>query len=281
MQTLPFYWINVFTNLQNRGNPLPVIILEQSLSADSMQKITTMFNQSETIFIENAQSECPKLHIYTPVQELPFAGHPIIGALEILTLIRKNPVSQVQCKAGIVHTDYDADTNIYWLKAPATPTKRASDLTIELTAKMLGIASEQVLNPPTWMNVGNEQLLVQIKDPATIDEIALNLPLFEQYAALNPDRCIIYLWAQQQNGIYARFLSLNKGILREDSGTGSAAANLGGWLLLQGKTNLEYRIQQGTLMQRESILYLKLQDQEIWIGGENHLLGKGELNWQD
>lgn len=283
MQILQYYWINVFTTQQDQGNPLPVVILNQALSTHAMQQIATMFNQSETIFIEAAQSDLPKLHIYTPMHELPFAGHPIIGALEVLNIIREQkPLTSVLCKSGIVHASYDAENKIYWIKAPTIPSQRKSALDISLTAKMLGITKAQILHEPIWINSGSEQLLVQINDPQAIDAITVDLGLFEQYATLYPGRSMIYLWAKSPDGIYARYLYLNHGALREDSGTGSAAANLGGWHLLQGQTNLEYKIQQGTYLGQESILYLKVTShQEIWIGGQNRLLGKGELHWQD
>lgn len=282
MRTLQYFWVNVFTNQQDKGNPLPVVILNQPLTATSMQQITKIFNQSETIFIEDAQSDLPKLHIYTPIQELPFAGHPIIGALEVLTKIRgTTPITQVLCQAGIVKTTSDPTHKIHWIKAPATPSQRQSTLDPSLTAKMLGITEDQILHSPVWINVGNEQLIVEIKDPAAIDSVHLNLPLFKAHAALPSGRSLIYLWAKQSQGIYARFLSLNHGALREDSGTGSAAANLGGWHLLQGISHFQSRIQQGTFMQRESILHLNVKNAEIWVGGENYFIGSGELYWQD
>lgn len=282
MRALQYYWINVFTNQQDRGNPLPVIILDHPLTATSMQQIAKVFNQSETIFIEDAHSDLPKLHIYTPIQALPFAGHPIIGSLEVLTKIRNEiPVREVLCKAGIVKIDFDPNKKIHWLKAPATPSQRQSSLNIALTAKMLGLPEAQIIHPPVWVNVGNEQLIVKIKDPTAIDTVTINFPLFKAYATLPSGRSLIYLWADKSPEIYARFLSLNQGVLREDSGTGSAAANLGGWYLLQGETDFKSYIQQGSLMQRESILHLKLQNREIWIGGQNHFMGSGKLFWQD
>lgn len=283
MQTINYYWINVFTTQQDQGNPLPVIILEKSLSAQSMQQIATMFNQSETIFIEDAHSDLPKLHIYTPAHELPFAGHPIIGALEILNKINSGKLtSQISCKAGIVAANLDINKNIYWIKAPALPSSKESQLDLTLTSQMLGIEESQILHAPIWINSGSEQLLVQIQDPKTIDSVNIDLALFEQYATLYPGRTMIYLWAKSPTGIYARYLYLNHGALREDSGTGSAAANLGGWHQFQGESNVEYQIQQGTHLGQESILYLKVTpNQEIWIGGQNRFIGEGELYWED
>ncbi|MGL4675156.1 MAG: PhzF family phenazine biosynthesis protein, partial [Wohlfahrtiimonas sp.] len=65
MRSLTYYWVNVFTTEQDKGNPLPVFILKKALPKTSMQQIATMMNQSETVFIENMNGEIPKLHIYT------------------------------------------------------------------------------------------------------------------------------------------------------------------------------------------------------------------------
>lgn len=279
MPALRYYWVNVFTTEQDQGNPLPVVILKETLSKQSMQAIAKIFNQSETVFIEHAKSEQPQLHIYTPMQELPFAGHPIIGALEVLTEIQPSKrIHTIRCNAGFVDTHFD--NNIHWIKAPVNPTSRASTLDIVTTGKMLGLEPHQIAHAPVWINSGSEQLLVQIKDCADIDNIQLNAELFAQHATLYPGRTMIYLWAKHSQGIYSRYLYLKNGVIGEDSGTGSAAANLGGWHLLQNQTNISLRIQQGTFLDQESILYLQVNDdQEIWIGGQNRLMGTGELLW--
>lgn len=283
MQNLTYYWVNVFTTKQDQGTPLPVVILDHPLSTQSMQSIAKMFNQAETIFIEQLDSDKPLLHIYTPMQQLPFAGHPIIGALAILQKLRKNTqLTAVRCQSGIVETEIDHDTGIYWIKAPISPTQRASALDIATTSQMLGISPEAILHAPIWMNAGSEQLIVQLKDSATIDSVKIDLPLFEQYATLYPGRSMIYLWSKEDQHIYARYFYLKNGALGEDSGTGSAAANLGGYQLLKQHKNFQWKIQQGTLLQQESILYLKVQeDHSIWIGGENRYMGQGILEWQD
>lgn len=296
MQTLTYHWINVFTTEQDSGNPLPVFILEEALSAPSMQKIAAMFNQSETLFIENAQSQTPILHIYTPMHPLPFAGHPIIGALEILNRVRENrPLTAVKCDAGIVPVETTTNNTEgemtfpetrYWIKAPKQPTARKSDLTLALSASMLGLTPAQIMNPPQWMNTGSEQLIVELRDKESIDNISIDIALFEQYATLYEGRTMIYLWAHdphsEKNDIYSRFLYLKNGHLDEDSGTGSACANLGGYQSLQGKHDFTWRLQQGNLIQKESILYLKVaEDHSIWIGGKNRYMGHGQLYWED
>lgn len=284
MQKLTYYWINVFTTQQDKGTPLPVFILDAPLSKTAMQKIATMMNQAETVFIEGAQNSRPFLHIFTPMQELPFAGHPLIGALEILDIVRNNkPFSDVECNAGTVFTEIDHEAEIYWIQAPKAPTSRKSELSQESVAKMLGIASDDIISLPLWINTGSEQLIVELKDAPAIDNITMDISLFKQYASLYEGRTILYAWAKKgDTEIYARYFYLKDGLLGEDSGTGSAAANLGGYQVLHNQSEIVWRIQQGSLIQKESILYLKITpNQSIWIGGQNRYLGKGELYWKD
>lgn len=283
MQSLTYYWINVFTTEQDKGNPLPVFVLKKPLSKAAMQQIATMMNQSETVFIENLNGDLPKFHIYTPMQELPFAGHPIIGGLQIIKMLKNSGcIKQIETLAGIVDIHINPNQSIYWIKAPVEPTKRTSTLNIPLTSHMLNIPEEQVLSEPKWLNTGSEQLLVELSHSSVVDSVKINLELFEQHATLHAGRTMIYLWARDDNDVYVRYLYLKNGALSEDSGTGSACSNLGGLQVLEGNNDFEWIIHQGCLLGRENVLFLKVTaNQEIWIGGQNRFMGKGELLWAD
>lgn len=283
MQSLTYYWINVFTSEQDKGNPLPVFVLKKALSKTAMQQIATMMNQSETVFIENLNRDLPKLHIYTPMQELPFAGHPIIGALQIIKMLKNSSCTkQIETLAGIVDIKIDQNKQIYWIKAPVAPKVRTSTLDIPLTSQMLNIPEAQILSEPKWLNTGSEQLLVEVKDQETVDSIKINLDLFEKHATLYAGRTMIYVWARDNNEVYVRYMYFKNGALGEDSGTGSACSNLGGLQVLEGNNDFEWTIRQGCLLGRENILFLKVTgNQEIWIGGQNRFMGKGELLWAD
>lgn len=283
MQSLTYYWINVFTSEQDKGNPLPVFVLKKALSKTAMQQIATMMNQSETVFIENLNRDLPKLHIYTPMQELPFAGHPIIGALQIIKMLKNSSCTkQIETLAGIVDIKIDQNKQIYWIKAPVAPKVRTSTLDIPLTSQMLNIPEAQILSEPKWLNTGSEQLLVEVKDQETVDSIKINLDLFEKHATLYAGRTMIYVWARDNDEVYVRYMYFKNGALGEDSGTGSACSNLGGLQVLEGNNDFEWTIRQGCLLGRENILFLKVTaNQEIWIGGQNRFMGKGELLWAD
>ncbi|GAA5103660.1 PhzF family phenazine biosynthesis protein [Wohlfahrtiimonas larvae] len=283
MQSLNYYWINVFTTEQDKGNPLPVFVLKKTLSQTAMQKIATMMNQSETVFIENLNNDSPKLHIYTPMQELPFAGHPIIGALQIIKKLKNSSCTDsLETLAGTVNVQIDQHQQIYWIKAPITPKQRASTLDIPLTSQMLNIPESQIVSAPQWLNTGSEQLIVELSDANAVDSIQINLDLFQKHATLYAGRTMIYLWARDHDNVYTRYLYFKNGALGEDSGTGSACSNLGGLQVLEGNNNFEWTIRQGCLLGRENVLFLKVTaNQEIWIGGQNRFMGKGELLWAD
>ena len=82
MQTLPFKQVDVFTQRPFWGNHVAVVIGAEGLSPDAMQRIAAWTNLSETTFVLPPSSTLAdyRLRIFTPKQELPFAGHPTLGS---------------------------------------------------------------------------------------------------------------------------------------------------------------------------------------------------------
>ncbi len=283
MRTLKHYWINVFTTEQDQGNPLPVFVLDAPLSDRSMQAIAQMMNQSETVFIHGLDFERPMIRLFTPAQELPFAGHPIVGALAVLkTIFPNRQFAEVEVPAGHVAIKIDEQTNIVWLKTPRAPEIRASTLDQELSSQLLGVPMDKIASLPIWVNVGSEQLLVELTDFASVDAIQMNADVMREHASLYPGREITYVWAREGDEVYVRFMYLQNGAVLEDPGTGSACANLGGLQVAQGLHDFSWRLRQGCLLGRENILFLNVtSDNEIWIGGQNRLMGEGVLYWSE
>ena len=79
---LKFYTLDVFSDKVFGGNPLAIFPEADLLSDDLMQRIASEINYSETVFIQKPISEknSAKVKIFTPKNELPFAGHPNVGA---------------------------------------------------------------------------------------------------------------------------------------------------------------------------------------------------------
>ena len=98
---LPYYILDVFTRDRLAGNPLAVVLKADGLSDARMQAIAREFDLSETVFVLSPKGERHNalLRIFTPTTELPFAGHPTIGAAVLLGL--QSRVSAVRLELGV------------------------------------------------------------------------------------------------------------------------------------------------------------------------------------
>ena len=87
---LAFHTLDVFTDTRFAGNPLAVVLGADSLQASAMQGIAREFNLSETVFVTKPENPAhsARMRIFTPVAELPFAGHPTVGTAILLTLAK-------------------------------------------------------------------------------------------------------------------------------------------------------------------------------------------------
>src|SRR3712207_1178294 len=91
--------VDVFTDRAYAGNPLAVVHGGQALAPDQMQAVAAEFGLSETAFPlpPTAPAATYRLRIFAPVRELPFAGHPSIGAAWVLDrdgLVQRGEVVQ-------------------------------------------------------------------------------------------------------------------------------------------------------------------------------------------
>src|SRR5919112_73627 len=106
MSTLAYEIVDVFTDRPFAGNPLAVVFEATALAADQMQTLAREFNLSETVFVlpPSAPGATYRARIFTPNSELPFAGHPSIGAA--VTTVRRGLAAQgeviQECGAGLL-----------------------------------------------------------------------------------------------------------------------------------------------------------------------------------
>jgi trans-2,3-dihydro-3-hydroxyanthranilate isomerase len=101
---LPYLILDVFTRQPLQGNALAVIPQADGLLDGEMQAIAREFNLSETVFICKPQNErnTASVRIFTPYQELPFAGHPTVGAAVVLGLGSKATALRIEERVGLV-----------------------------------------------------------------------------------------------------------------------------------------------------------------------------------
>lgn len=105
MANLRFKQVDVFTDKPFFGNPVAVVIGAEGLGSEQMQRIARWTNLSETTFLLKSGKADYRLRIFTPQQELPFAGHPTIGSAHAALesgFVDKKPIFTQECGAGVL-----------------------------------------------------------------------------------------------------------------------------------------------------------------------------------
>ncbi len=94
MREYNFYQLDVFTQNAFHGNPLAVFPEAEGLSGEEMQQIAREMNLSETVFVLPSEKALRRLRIFTPMQELPLAGHPVVGTWNLLAHLGVTPQTE-------------------------------------------------------------------------------------------------------------------------------------------------------------------------------------------
>lgn len=225
MRTLPYRIVNVFCppNCTLQGNALCVFELDEKIdiSTSEMQQLARQLNLSETTFLHPNTGPHRMVRIFTPTTELPFAGHPTLGTSFVAHSI-DGECTALQMQAGTIPVSNCQD---YW-KLSANPAKFRTE-NVDKVHQLICLAEEYVQGtefPPTWVNSGIEQLLMQV---VSVDRLMQARPNFELINALGDSSGMILVWVKEGDKITSRFFSQEVNQIIEDPGTGSACANLG------------------------------------------------------
>ncbi len=279
MRKLPYRIVNVFTEGSRRltGNPLCVFEDGTGLDTATMQALARQFNLSETTFLLPSERADVRVRIFTPSFEMPFAGHPTLGSAYVARAVQGlGSTLKLDMATGIIPVS--AAGSAYTLQAKA-PTHRAFDGTPRALSEALGLNESDVGERPLWVNAGCEQLLVPLTHEAALHKLA---PKREALAQLRPRdaESMVYAFVLLSGSrVVSRFVFEAGGSLIEDPATGSAAANLGGYMLAQGAAlPLTLDIAQGQHTGRPASLRVTVsQGREVFVTGEVLELGRGSL----
>jgi trans-2,3-dihydro-3-hydroxyanthranilate isomerase len=237
MARYAFRIVNVFAEERLGGNPLAVIEDARGLESATMQALALQFNLSETTFILPSAAANARVRIFTPTFEMPFAGHPTLGSAHVVrALTGAGDALALEMIAGIV--PLTAEGNRWTLEAKAPRTREVAASRAEL-ATMLGLVSDDLGAKPLWVDTGSEQLVIPLASADAVRRAAPNAALLAKHGSApltgGATRAMAYVWASAGAGqILCRFFFPKHGAVVEDPGTGSACANLGGWLVATG-----------------------------------------------
>lgn len=297
MMRYKYYICDVFTDKRYGGNQLAVLPQASGLADKQMQQVAREFNFSETTFLfPPEQGNTRNIRIFTPSQEVPFAGHPNIGSAFVLATIGEledfDGTDEIVFEetAGLVPiTICKLGNGMLWceLKAP----ERISFGTVvsaEAVASALSLtASDIVTNThlPQEVSVGLPFIIAELRDQSALKRAKVNLEGLENLAAQSvvPD-VHVYTQSEDEFDIRARMFAPFDGI-PEDPATGSANCALAGLLAYHNPSrsgDFQWRITQGVEMGRPSLLIARAEKMDghvisTWIGGSCVMVSEGTI----
>ena len=277
-----FRIVNVFAEERLAGNPLAVFENASGLSDADMQALALQFNLSETTFILPSEIADARVRIFTPTFEMPFAGHPTLGSAHVVrALAGEGDALALEMLAGTIPVIAHGDVWTLEAKPPAT---REVDASREQLAAMLGLAVPDLGAAPLWVDTGSEQLVIPLASAAAVRRASPDPALLLRHGSVQlgagVTRTMAYVWAEDEpRSILARFFFPKHGAIVEDPGTGSACANLGGWLVATGALlPQQWSVSQGEAVGRRCKLGLAVDSGgRIFVSGRVIELGRGTM----
>jgi trans-2,3-dihydro-3-hydroxyanthranilate isomerase len=287
MQEASYVVVDVFTDRAFGGNPLAVFIDPPDLTTDQMQAIAREMNLSETTFVRPGAAEGRfRVRIFTPAEELPFAGHPTVGTSLVLAAKGwTGECREIVLEEGVGPVRVALGQNQATFFREGAPKEQPCDATREHVAGCLGLPEEEIAASPWQASYGTFTLMVPLVDRSSVGAAALRREVFERLglAARGVYAFAVTGQTPGEAELHARFFAPGLGV-GEDPATGSAAASLAGSIRgLAANERLRMRITQGVEMGRPSLIETETTYRDgtvtgISIGGNAVIIGEGRLH---
>jgi trans-2,3-dihydro-3-hydroxyanthranilate isomerase len=305
-RTLKFYQADVFTALPFGGNPVAVFPDAHGLSDDQLQQIAREMNLSETVFVfpPTDPAAVVRLRIFTPTQEIPFAGHPVVGTFYVLAhlglVAMPAPVTRVvqECNIGLFPVELhnsDGQVTRVVMSQPEPQFLERIEGAEELykVAVALGLP-KYVIAEAKWplevVSTGLPVLIVPVRTLTAVRSIRPDASAIEDICGrvgANGIMVFTTVTVEPSATVHARMFAPAIGIL-EDPATGSAGGALGAYLVQNGVVDVgpmtELFIEQGYEMERPSNILVQVESDDdvirsVKVGGQCVMVVEGTLNF--
>jgi trans-2,3-dihydro-3-hydroxyanthranilate isomerase len=270
MPHMPEYSIvDVFAETARAGNQLAVVEDAAHLTRSQMLSIAREFNFSETTFVCARAADRARVRIFTPAEELPFAGHPTLGTAWVLTGGRGSITLELD--AGDVPVELDS--GIAWMQPPAAKFGESISIADAAAAVSQSAAAIDSDFTPQLVRCGPEFRLICVRSKAVLRNARMPMPVSQSVDGA------VFVWCRgghSRDADYAaRMFFFDGSAVREDPATGSANAAFAAYLQQHGHSG-RCVVEQGFEMGRPARIYADISD-PIRIGGRVQPFAHGTL----
>jgi trans-2,3-dihydro-3-hydroxyanthranilate isomerase len=305
-RSLKFYQADVFSAQPFGGNPVAVFPEAQGLTDDQLQQIAREMNLSETVFVlpPSDPAAVVRLRIFTPTQEIPFAGHPVVGTFFVLAQLglvaTPEPVTRVvqECNIGLFPVELHVRDGQVFRVVMTQPEPQFLG-TVEGTADLYKVASslglsKHVISDTKWpievVSTGLPVMIVPVRTLTAVRSIRPDASAITELCGrfgANGIMVFTTVTVEPSATVHARMFAPAIGIL-EDPATGSASGALGAYLVQNGVVDVgpmtELMVEQGYEMERPSNILVRVESdddaiQSVKVGGQVVMVVEGTLNF--
>jgi PhzF family phenazine biosynthesis protein len=270
---LPFLQVDVFTAVPFLGNPVAVVLDADGVEAATMQQIARWTNLSETTFVlsPTVPGADYRVRIFTPVAELPFAGHPTLGTCHAWLAHTERSFDHVtqECAAGLIEIRR-RDGRLAFAGPPFVRSGPVDDPERADVLAALDVDDADVV-AMEWADNGPGWIAVLLRDAERVLAVRPGFTeLFIGLAGPHPPG--------SAEAIEVRAFFPKDGVLVEDPVTGSLNASLGTLLTTRGDVQAPYVAAQGQVLGRAGRAHVSVDDDgTVWVAGDTVTCVEGHL----
>lgn len=290
MSLLRYLHLDVFAAAAGGGNHLGVVIGAERWDAAAMQRFARWTALVETTFLlppDNSQASY-RVRIFTPLKEIPFAGHPSVGsahaALECGLAQPRDGLLWQECGAGVlpIRVDGHGIARELLLKSPGEHVLRTGrDAHPLLASALAGVECGRL--PPALVDGGRRWWLAELQDEASLrawqpDHAAI---LALANASDSMGLCAFARATQGERSLVVRAFPAGVGIV-EDPASGAANGLIAAYIAHaepHGSLARGYQVSQGREIGHDARLVVHIDSDAIWVGGRSHTVIDGTLAW--
>ena len=294
MERFTFYIVDVFAEEKYTGNQLAVVRGAKALSDIEMQRIAKEMNYSETTFIlsDEKRDGGYDVRIFTPEEEVPFAGHPTLGTAYVIQReIVREPIERIvlnlECGQIPVTPRYSGEQiDLLWMKQ--MPPTFSQTFDAKPICEVLSLDKRKIDDrfPIQEVSTGLPFIIVPLKTIEALKQARIARDRYFELVKGTEAKAILIFCPEtynQENDLSIRVFADYYGV-PEDPATGSANGCLAGYLVKHryfGRDRINIRVEQGYEIGRPSLLLLKAEDEEgkidVYVGGKVVMIAKGEF----